>query len=128
MTQQAIFVHGSSVVMEFPGGGGVGFPQFTPGHAMDYVSDQPWTDITGSRTGTGAVFHGRSGTTNTFVFSIPTPAVTFGVITGPRTATRASLTKMFVMYSVDDGVRVTGVTAFDGGRHLTDHAGNPVGI
>lgn len=80
-----LWVHGSSVVVQYPGGAGL--LQHTPGHQMLNVVDAadpnrrvPWSDLLGARWSNGATFRGAGGTpnnenTNWFHFSIPTPAV-----------------------------------------------------
>lgn len=128
MAIEGIWVHGSTATILSPGGGGLGFPQFTGGRQMEYVNGQPWTDITGSRSGSGATFHGRAGQRNTFTFSIPSPAIKVGPTTGPRTGVRASLITFYVLYSTDVGVHVTQVQPFDGGRAFIDSARNPTGL
>jgi hypothetical protein len=87
-----IWVHGNSVVVQYPGGEPSSSP-FMPGHRMMYAEDPehtspgvpnvPWSDLLGIRTVKGATFRGSWGipgsptgpTTNWFHFSLPTPAI-----------------------------------------------------
>lgn len=74
-----MWVHGSSVVIQYPGGSG---EEFTDRRRMQKVTDPttgrtvPWSDLLGLRMGRHAVFRGQANNSNWFHFSIPTPAVT----------------------------------------------------
>src|SRR5215470_10363149 len=67
-----VLVHGNSVFLQFPGGGG---SEFTPSHRMAQVAGHPWTDLTGERQGPGVVFRGNGGDQNFFHVAIPSPNV-----------------------------------------------------
>lgn len=72
MPFQAIYVHGSATTaVTFPGGAHL---EFSAGHRLSQVNSVPWSDITGFRDETGAVFRcGDSNDENFFLISIPTP-------------------------------------------------------
>jgi hypothetical protein len=77
MARQAMWVHGNSAVMRFPGGKGDPSPgNHTRSHQMNGVFDRvghiEWSDVVGLHRDSGATFRGRTGQRNNFVFSIPT--------------------------------------------------------
>lgn len=124
MPLQAMWVHGSSVAMESPGGGGGLGERHSPGHQMDQVAGQPWTDIVGARSIGGTHFVGQAGQTNTFLFSIPSPVFRGG---GAGTG-RAALIQAYVLFSTTNRAVVTSITLADGPNIFQDVHGDFIGI
>lgn len=108
MTLLAMWVHGNAATAQYAGGASITAPG-TPGHETRHVDGQNWTDILGRPGPDGKTFRGAENSTNTYHFCIPTP-----VIFGPR----ARLEKVFVLYSTEEYVQVTGVRVFDGKNQI----------
>lgn len=135
-----VWVHGNSVVLQYPGGEGVS--RFTPGHRMIYGPDPdsdnpndvvPWSDLLGVRSIKGATFRGAFGdhsglfsrSTNHFHFSVPTPAI-FPV---PGVADHRFITvdKISVYYKTAENISITGISV-TGGGHTQGISLSPEGI
>lgn len=140
-------VHGNAVFPQFPGGAGL--LTFTPGSQMDLVSNHPWTDILGERQGPGVVFRGHEGNHNFFHAAIPVPntvPVFFPTHAPPSdppeplhfySTVTPQLVSIFFAVTVDPGVTIRTVFAFDGatmiqlsspGRLAAPGQGTTVGI
>jgi hypothetical protein len=117
------FVHGNAVFLQLPGGAGL---VFTVGSSMANVANHAWTDIVGERQGPGVVFRGNAGNMNFFHVSIPSsstmPIFSPQLITGgdpPEPSHNyfsapLSLISVFFDVTVDSGVSIEQVFAFDG--------------
>ena len=111
MARQSMYIHGNSVVMEFPGGKGdpVGSPH-TPTHQMNGVFDAEghieWSDVVGLRRPGGVTFRGRAGQNNRFYACVPTPSW--------RDNVRATLARVAVKFKADPGVNIIGMLVTDG--------------
>jgi hypothetical protein len=128
MAYEAIWVHGSTAVASFPGGAG---PEGTNGHRLKQVrasipsrpseaANVPFSDLLGFRGSFGAMFRGHAGDTNFFVFSIPTPVFRAAPFTGPWRSERARLNDIVLLYNLEPGVEIFGITITDGGRPIRD--------
>jgi hypothetical protein len=116
-------VHGNAVFSQFPGGAGL---EFTAGSRMDQVSHHAWTDLLGERQGPGVIFRGNAGNSNFFHAAIPVPNAVpvFSPTPQPpseppspphfHTTVTPLLVSVFFDVTVDPGVRVSTVFAFDG--------------
>jgi hypothetical protein len=126
MVEQAMWVHGSSALLTYPGGG-TSFSGSTSGHAMKQVKDPnpaigdvAWTDLFGYRVFYGIIFRGQAGNDNLFHFPIPTPVIVNNV--------RAKLLRVFVLFNSDPGVEVNHIVAFDGPFALPLQMDRPSGL
>jgi hypothetical protein len=108
MPLETYWVHGNSVVIQFPGGAGL---EFSLGHRMDKVGNRPWTDIIGLHEEHGTTFRGNGGNSNTFHFWISTPTYRDG-------RPRGKVESVAVSYDADDNVHITEVRLADGPTHL----------
>jgi hypothetical protein len=124
MTLQASWVHGNSVALQYPGGGGAADWTSNPPSRMENVTDadqqHAWTDQFGLRKGNGATFRGRSGQSNWFHFSIPTPVI--------FNDARVQLLRVFVLFNSEPGVEVDLVAAFDGPNNIALAMDRPSGL
>lgn len=122
MPRQSLFVHGSAVVMKYPGGKGdpIGSPH-TSGHQMNGVLEGrtriEWSDIVGLRDVMGVTFRGRDSQTNTFLVAVPTPVYRYEP-PDTRTAVRAKLARVAVNFHADPGVTIQRISVFDGARPI----------
>lgn len=121
MPRQAIWVHGSTAMLRFPGGkGDPTGGNHTPGHQMNGVFDREghieWSDILGLRRDTGATFRGRSNQRNNFTFAIPTPC--WRSDGRPARRGRAALVMVGFTFTSETPVVIEGGRLFDGHRAL----------
>ena len=95
------------------------------------MAHHPWTDLVSLRQGGptidlhtlyGATFRGQDNNTNSFHFSIPTPAraTVRDEITGKTRVTTAFLSRAYVLYRAAANVRVEQIELLDGARTSFD--------
>jgi hypothetical protein len=114
---QSMYIHGSAVMLEYPGGKGdpIGSPH-SPHHQMDGVWDDEavslveWSDVVGMRRPQGATFRGRRDNRNRFVAAIPTPTWHNG--------TFCALRRVALRCQIDPGLTISALQVFDGSRHV----------
>jgi hypothetical protein len=109
MPRQSIWVHGTATVAQFVGGIAITSPG-TPGHEMQQVDRQSWTDIVGLPASDGMKFRGQAGKTNTFMIPIPTLVYRDGV--------RARLARVALKFVAESGVNIIALRIADGAREL----------
>ena len=124
MALHAMWVHGNTAVVQFPGGAG---PEFSDRHRMDQVDHRAWTDIVGLHSGRGVTFRGQGdgGDVNFFHFSVPTPVI---VPSNPNPGgERIRLRTVFVLFESDEFVELQQVQVFDGPNELSVSMDRPSG-
>jgi hypothetical protein len=130
-----MWVHGNSVVVQYPGGEGLS--PFMRGHRMLNAPDPytppdtvPWSDLLGVRSVKGATFRGAFGdegiqgrtSTNLFHFSIPTPAIFPQLSVPAHLGITVDHVSVYYQTSNEPDVFIQGVSVTDGEVTRNVHA------